>query len=243
MSDAQATMEALISERGGAGCFDRTQLLICSKLAEMLTADASVNASAVVALSSLLPAKPAADEGEWNLELLTDEQFKVFDRLCSIARGEKPPTVEKPRRHPQRSYRQTWCEIYAIDVDAIEAEQENARRCKKPWVLSDGDRVAIANACQVFLGLLAKPETVWPHIEETATHIERKRWLDKESAAVPAVAQLDTRPAPAADAPAATPVAPGAVVPLFGAFIGKRHIPGESNRSEARTDDLPRGRW
>jgi hypothetical protein len=231
----------LVADRGGMANFDRTQLQICRRVAVMLADDGDLSASALSALLALLPAKPSDSEPEYDFSKLSDKEFATLDHLTAVAAGLKPPGPQpKPRRAPQRSYRQIWGEIYAIDVDQIEAEQENARRCKRPWALSDDDRIAIANACQVFLGLLAKPETVWPHIEETATHNERKKWLDKQSVAVPAAAVLD---APAAD-PAATPVAPGAVVPLFGAFIGKRHIPGESSRSEARTDDLPRGgRW
>jgi hypothetical protein len=239
MSDAAGDIfRSLVAERGGAGQFDETQKIVALKLAEMLASDAAVSAPAIVALIGLLPPKASDTEAPYDLSKLSDKEFAELDRLTAIAAGLKPSKPDKPRRHPLRSYRETWAAIFAHDVDAIAGEIENARRRGRVHVLDDFERATLHNACRLWLSLIIEPAQLWPEIAESARCEERKK-----SVAVPAVAVLDAPAAPAAGAPAATAVAPGAVVPLFGAFIGKRHIPGESSRSEARTDDLPRGRW
>jgi superfamily II RNA helicase len=222
MSDAiQDALQSLIQERGGSSRFDQTQLLIASKLAEMLVGDASVNASAVVALTGLLPAKPSAEEGSWNLELLTDEQFKTLDRLCAIARGEKPPSVEKPRRGPpRRSPREVLAHDLALTLDCLEAEQDAARKLdwKNVPAISDEDVQHVQNAISSLLGLVVTwPRVAEPWIDE-ATYPLRKELAERD-----AVARVhDVLDAPARVEPAPEPPPNNVVEAPFGVFRVRR---------------------
>jgi hypothetical protein len=235
-NDPQSVFDGLLRERGGSQAFDQTQLAVARKLAQLLADDGEVSGSTITTLVSLLPPKPSDTEVPYDLSKLSDKEFSELDRLTAIAAGLKPSKPDKPRRHPQRSYRQIWGEIYAIDIDQIEAEQEHARRRKQPWPLSDGDRLIIANACGLWMGLLALPAQVWPDMIESAIHAERKRWLDKEAAALAAAAAA---PAVPAVAPAPAPAPSTNVVPMLGLFSSPRRVSGEARVGV----DIERGIW
>jgi hypothetical protein len=138
---------------------------------------------------ALLPAKPVAGEEAWDLSKLTDKELGQLDRLSRKACGLLPPSVDPPRKGPpRRSPREAWAEYYARQIDQIEGEKEAAFRGKRPYELGDANRLLIHNACELWLGLIATPEQIWPHIAEGATYVERKRWLDREEEAARAAA-------------------------------------------------------
>ena len=198
----------------------------------MLASDSTtLSPQALVSLISLLPNKPSVDEGIWNLELLTDEQFKTLDHLCAIARREKPPSVEKKRRRPLRSDREVWAALYAHDVDQIEAEHEAAFREKRPFVLSDHDLALLMNACDLWFSPMATAEKVFAHVAENATYSERKLWLDKEAAAETAIARVKDVLGPSPEAKPEPPSPNNNVVEApFGVFRVRRQSPFEEGR-------------
>jgi hypothetical protein len=143
-ADGDALLAQIIADHGGRERFDATALAVAARLAAILSSDgdgtSNTSAATIAALCTLLPSKPSATEPQWNLALLTDAELATLDKLCAKAMGELPPSVEKPRRHPRRSPREVWAAYYAIAIDAIEAEQDDARREGRPWSLSPDDR-------------------------------------------------------------------------------------------------------
>jgi hypothetical protein len=236
-NDPQAVFDGLVRERGGSQAFDQTQLAVARKLAQLLADDGEVSGSTLTTLVSLLPPKPGTDEPEYDLSRLSDREFAELDRLTAIAAGLKPSKPDKPRRHPQRSYRQIWAEIHAVAIDQIEGEQAHARRCKRPWLLSETDRIELRNAACFLFGLLALPAQVF------AEEIEGAVAAHKVSAVPAAVLETPVveQPGPVVEQPKVEQPSAN-VVPMVGLFSTPRHCVGE-NRPEARSSDLPRGRW
>jgi hypothetical protein len=211
MSDAQSLLDQIIAERGGIERFDATGLGVARRLATLLASDSDGSASTIAQLCELLPSKPSADEGEWNLELLTDEQFKQFDRLCSIARGEKPPSVEKPKPFRTRSRRERAAADLVRVLDRLEAAQDAARKAKQPHALTDGDLGDIRNAIVGTIGLVTLPQYIFAAEVDHATFTERAKWQAREREREAAEAAARTPPiAPVvAPAPADSNVIPG----------------------------------
>jgi hypothetical protein len=199
MNDAQGIFEALVNERGGLDKLNATELAIANKLATLLADNADVPGSTISALMSLLPKPLSADAPVYDLSKLTDKEFAMLDKLTAKAAGLLPPSVEKPRRFPLRSDRERWAAIHAVAVDQIEAEKEAAFRARQPWSLSEDDRLAIYSACELFLGLIAQPGQIWPHIAEEAAYRVRKEFAGREELA--AAAAVLAVPAASAAAP------------------------------------------
>jgi hypothetical protein len=168
MSDAaQDILQSLIRERGGANRFDQTQLVVASKLAEMLASDATVSAPAIVALSGLLPAKPTAGEPEYDLSRLSDEEFAELDRLSAKAADATLPPAPVPEALLRlRTPRQRQAEELALLIDALEGEQEAARRAnwRQPWSASDDDLMDIRNCIVALLGLVATESAIFRYL-------------------------------------------------------------------------------
>jgi hypothetical protein len=221
MSDdpAQEIFRSLLAERGGVERFDETQKVVALKLAEMLASDAAVSAPAIVALVGLLPPKPSEAEAAPDLSKLTDAELATLDKLQRKATGQLPPTPEKVRRYPRRSYRQHIGEELALLADQIEGEQDAARRSKRAHALTDGDLDALRNGIAALLGLVALPAAVFAAEIEHATYTERAKWQAREREAE--AARTASAPiAATAEVPLEKPS--NVVTPQWGVFISKR---------------------
>jgi hypothetical protein len=241
MSDAQALLDQIITERGGRIAFDATALGVARRLANILASDSDGSAVAIAQLCELLPAKPSDTEPEYDLSKLTDAEFATFDRLSRKACGLLPPSVEKVRRKPLRSYRGLYVEQTVLLLDQIEGEALNRQRRGERVDLSDDDVLLIRGALEwLLVSLPTTPGEVFRYLIENAQYEVRKEFADREGAARAAVAAAPVVPAvdPAPEPKPSNVVTP----PMWGVVIGKRNVAGE--RSEARSGvDLPRGVW
>jgi hypothetical protein len=225
MSDAQSIFEGLIAERGGRERFDVSGLAIANKLATLLASDTDGSAATIASLCELLPPKPTAGDETWDLSLLTDEQFKTLDRLCAIARGEKPPTPEKSRKGPpKRSYREHLAHGLALLLDQLDGEEEAARRIN--WRDFPGpsaeDVAAVRGAISDLLGLTVMLHDVAAVEIEDARFVERKVWLDREEAARAVARVHDIIDQPQREASPEPPPRSNVVEAPFGVFRVRR---------------------
>jgi hypothetical protein len=202
-ADAQADTGAdqllsqIVQDHGGRERFDATALAVAARLAAILSSDSDGSAAQIAQLVELLPPKPSATEPAWDLTKLTDKELDQLDRISRKATGLEPPTPEKPRRGPpHRSYREVWAESYAVAVDGIEAELENARRDKRPRALTDGDLSVLHNACQLWFGDMVTAKQVFAHVVENAVYAVRREYADREAAELAARAAAEVPIAP-----------------------------------------------
>src|SRR5262245_57874943 len=97
----EAVLASIVEARGGRSCFTTETLAIASALAHLLVGlgDGDVaGAQSVTALLALLPPRVEHPGKPWNLELLSDRQLTILERLQAIATGEAPPMIEhRPR--------------------------------------------------------------------------------------------------------------------------------------------------
>ena len=184
MSDAQALLDRIINERGGASMFDATALGVAKRLAMMLASDGDGSAVAIKQLCELLPAK--SDAPAYDLSLLSDRQLEQLDALLAVASGLKPPSPAEPRKKPLRSWRQWMADDAAVLFDALAAEEDNARRQREAHEWSEVDILACRNAvvmiCPIF------PARMFAEEIESARYAERKRWTEAEAARLAASA-------------------------------------------------------
>jgi hypothetical protein len=131
MSDDQIQIifDELLTECGGKAVFSAVQLGACRRLAMLLGGSEPIVPSQISALKEMLPARPAADDSVWRLELLTDSEFKTFSRLYEIAQGKRAPSPAKPHRFPKRSWRQLHVDQTVLLLDQIEGEALHRRGC------------------------------------------------------------------------------------------------------------------
>ena len=93
--------------------------------------------------------------------------------------------------------REVWGAIYALDVDQIEGEIENARRHGRVHALDDFERATLHNACRMWLSLIIEPAQLWPEIAESARCEERSKGSAVPAAVLdmPIAAALEQQPA------------------------------------------------
>jgi hypothetical protein len=234
----ESIFASILSDRGSASRFDQTQLQVARRVAQMLADDGDLSATALSALLGLLPAKPSDTEPAWNLALLTDRELEQLDTLAAKATGTAPPSVEPKRKGPpRRSPRQREAEELALLLDMLEAEGDAARKkdWRRPYALTDDDAMHVRNSIVTMLGLVVLPRRLFVEIESA----EAAR---KESAVPAAVLDTPSAPVPPVVEQPKPEQPPSNVTQFAGLFTAPRRYPGES-RAEARTDDLPRGRW
>jgi hypothetical protein len=93
--DFNATLESIVSERGGASAFSPSQLAAARRLARLLTDEGRVDAPGISVLLSLLPSKPTA--APWDLSKLDDGDIAELGRiLVKINGGPFPAAAGSP---------------------------------------------------------------------------------------------------------------------------------------------------
>jgi hypothetical protein len=203
MSDAQALLDQIITERGGQQAFDATALGVARRLANILASDSDGSAAAIAQLCELLPAKPSNTEPPLDaaaLGKLTDEQFKLYSQFVAIMTGEEPPTPEPPL--PSRSSRQAMADMAAVAVNELEQRYNEAHRAGRPWSLSDADLLLLRNAAHIFFGCMARPIDLYRAEIESAVETQYRnqaqaRGLDEDRGGTADAPQVESAPAPA----------------------------------------------
>ena len=215
-TSVETIFASIVADRGGASNFDQTQLHIARRVAQMLADEGDLSPTALSALLALLPDKPSADAPEYDLSRLTDREFAALDKLCAkVADVTLPPAPEAEPRVRRRSPRERAAAELALLLDALEGEQDAARKANWRNVppASDTDVQHVQNCITSLLGLVTWPRVAEPWIEN-AVFTERKLWLDREAAELAARA-AEVPIAPTAEPAPAEPAPEARVLPFI----------------------------
>ena len=98
----QDLLDELIAERGGPACFSTVQRLAARAMIRAMVAIQGGKLSStasIEAIERMLPPRVEQPQSKpWNLELLSDHQLAVLEKLAAVATGEVPPRTEhRPR--------------------------------------------------------------------------------------------------------------------------------------------------
>jgi hypothetical protein len=142
--DIQTVFDQLVHERGGRGSLSVVDLAVCRTLAIAL---ADGDATGATALAALLPAK--TEQAPLDLTLLSDKEFRQFEKCIHIAAGKVPPT---PFRRPRPS---RHAHDAALLVEVID-------RAEKRGQLTDRDETEIRSLmCYMLRNLTPNVSAIW----------------------------------------------------------------------------------